>query len=107
MSDVVTPIAVGRVGAALHRAVKYTNYAMEMIIPLLPRFSFGSGSDQTVVDGLTVRCDRSIPEDPATIAAWEALYQRTPTATPFHSPAWQQSLLETPQAMMRLRLFTV
>ena len=94
--------------ALLDRAMRYANYAMEIIAPRLPRLKlFGGGTSQTQVDGLIVRCDRTLPNDPALDSAWEDLYRRVPSATPFQSPAWQRSLLETPDAMRRLRLFTV
>src|SRR5262245_53322161 len=108
MSEAVTPEGKIEAGAFVGRALRYMNYAMEIIAPRLPRLKiFGCGTRQTQVDGLTVRCHRALPDDPALNKAWEELYQRVPNATPFHSPAWQRSLLETPDAMRRLRLFTV
>jgi CelD/BcsL family acetyltransferase involved in cellulose biosynthesis len=97
-----------RAGVALNRAISYANYAWELIVPRLPRLRLSSSHTKKVtVDGLLVRCDRELPTDPSLTASWEDLYRRTPNATPFHSPAWQSAILETPEAMRRLRLFTI
>jgi CelD/BcsL family acetyltransferase involved in cellulose biosynthesis len=111
MSEALIPNEPGAAGdraPRLARLLRYANYAVELVVPMLPQVRlFGSGTTQTSIDGLTVRCDRVLPENPALLSAWEDLYRRVPNATPFQSPAWQRSLLETPQALRRLRLFTV
>ena len=107
MSDGTAAVTPNRFAAAIHRAAAYTGYAMEMIAPLLPRLQRSDASSQTIVDGLTVRCHRAVPNDQSFSSAWESLYERSPDSTPFQSPAWQLSLLQTASAMRRLRLFAV
>jgi CelD/BcsL family acetyltransferase involved in cellulose biosynthesis len=108
MSEAVTATAAGRVSALLGRAGRYAKHAFEMVAPILPRLIPASErKQQTEVDGFVVRCQRTVPTDPAVAAAWEALYARTSSATPFQSPAWQRSLLQNPQALRRLRFFTI
>jgi len=108
MSEGAFSSSLTQVGATFRRAVAYANYAAEAIVPLLPSFRLGERTmEQAIVDGLTVRCDHTWPEDSSLAEAWEDLYGRVPTATPFHSPAWQRSILATSEAMHRMRLFTV
>lgn len=106
MSDVPAGSESNSSGALFHRAIRYANYAAEIVVPMLPRLSFlGCGTTATLVNGLTIRCYRTLAKDNALIAAWEDLYRRVPNATPFQSPAWQRSILEIPEAMRRLRFF--
>jgi CelD/BcsL family acetyltransferase involved in cellulose biosynthesis len=92
----------------MRRASKRAKFAIEWLAPHLMKLHVTSASAQQVnVDGLIVRCRRTLPSDATILADWEQLYRRTPSATPFHSPAWQRALLKTAQAMRRLRLFTV
>jgi CelD/BcsL family acetyltransferase involved in cellulose biosynthesis len=60
-----------------------------------------------LIDGLTVRCDRSLPTDSTFLDGWQQLYHRALQSTPFQSPPWQRSLMKIPHAMRRLRLLTV
>ena len=107
MTDGFTVASDNRLNLALRRAAAYAGYAIETIATLLPRLRRAEFSQQVLVDGLIVKCHRALPEDSAFAAAWEELYRRAPDATPFQSPAWQRSLLETAHAMRRLRVFTV
>jgi CelD/BcsL family acetyltransferase involved in cellulose biosynthesis len=52
-------------------------------------------------------CHDQWPQDPALIAAWNALCADTPTATTFHSPTWQQAVVECLAKPGRLRLIVV
>lgn len=106
MSDVSADVPTSSSRALLQRALRYASYALELIVPKLPRFRLlGFGTTQTLTDGLLIRCHRMLGNDSALLSAWEELYRRVPTATPFHSPAWQRSILEAPEAMRRLRFF--
>jgi CelD/BcsL family acetyltransferase involved in cellulose biosynthesis len=108
MSEAVTASAAGRVGAFLQRAGRYANYALEAVAPVLPKLlPAAERRQQTEIDGFVVRCQRTLPTDPTVVAAWESLYARTSSATPFQSPAWQRALLQNPQALRRLRFFTI
>ncbi|HEY7089643.1 MAG TPA: GNAT family N-acetyltransferase [Tepidisphaeraceae bacterium] len=107
MADQVLDLQANRF-VTWRRALAYSGYAFDQIAPYLPRFNvFRSSFKQVTIDALTVRCHRSIPDEEAFIAAWEQLYRQCPDATPYHSLAWQKSLLETAEAAGRLRLFTV
>jgi CelD/BcsL family acetyltransferase involved in cellulose biosynthesis len=57
--------------------------------------------------GLRAVCHDHWPTDPALIAAWEDLCAATPTATTFHSPAWQHAVVELLAKEGRLRLIVV
>src|SRR5258706_7627700 len=52
-------------------------------------------------------CHDHWPNDPTLIAAWNRLCAACPTATTFHSPLWQQAVVETFAKEDRLRLITV
>ena len=108
MSEAAAVSTIARVSGFLYRARKYLAYAADFAGQRLPRISFlNPRIEEVTIGGLLVRCERSLPSDPAVLSAWESLYLRTPSATPFHSPVWQQALLETAQAMHRLRFLTV
>jgi CelD/BcsL family acetyltransferase involved in cellulose biosynthesis len=107
MSEAAAETHFQRAGAVFNRGISYANYAWERILPMVPRLGSRARSGQVIVNGLTVRCDHVVGDNAEFTAAWEDLYRRTPMATPFHSPAWQCALLETPQATRRLRLFSI
>jgi len=61
-------------------------------------------------NGLRATCHTEWPADTtliASIAAWDKLLSDVPAATTFHSPTWQQAVVETQAKPGRLRLITV
>lgn len=106
MLGVAIPTQIQRAGAAIGRTLNYANYAWDFVSPMLPRLSGDRGAAQVVVNGLTVRCEQTLDDDRDFSTAWEDLYQRSPHATPFQSPAWQRAILDSPEASRRLRLFS-
>jgi CelD/BcsL family acetyltransferase involved in cellulose biosynthesis len=56
---------------------------------------------------LRAQCHMDWPTDPALIQSWNRLVDAAPFATSFHSPAWQQAVVETQAKEGRLRLITV
>jgi CelD/BcsL family acetyltransferase involved in cellulose biosynthesis len=59
------------------------------------------------IDGLTVRCRSSWPEDPAILQTWNDLSIRLAVGTPFHSPAWQIAGWTAGRILGRIRFITV
>lgn len=59
------------------------------------------------IEGLTVRCRSSWPDDPAMLQAWDDLSIRLAVGTPFHSPAWQIAGWTAGRILGRMRFVTV
>jgi CelD/BcsL family acetyltransferase involved in cellulose biosynthesis len=59
------------------------------------------------IDGLTVRCRSSWPDDPAILKAWNDMSIRLAVGTPFHSPAWQIAGWTAGRILGRIRFMTV
>ena len=57
--------------------------------------------------GLRAQVLESFPTDPATLAAWDALAARVPTATAFHTPLWIGPVVKHMVKPGRLRLIMI
>lgn len=79
---------------------------LEAVAPMLPSTT-AAGSREMTVDGVRVVCDTAVPTDEAFALRWQSLFERVPGATAFQHPAWQSALMESAQALHRLRFFTV
>lgn len=58
-------------------------------------------------NGLILRCLAAFPADLRTLQAWNQLSLHLPTATPFHSPAWQIAGWSAGHILGRIRFLTV
>jgi CelD/BcsL family acetyltransferase involved in cellulose biosynthesis len=82
---------------------------LRVLAPIRLKISDPRGGDSPTLgcDGLVARCDRAWPADSQFLQQWNALLARTPDATVFNSPGWQQAVTDYFVRPGRLRIVTV